>query len=76
MTVWLNPDDVAERLGVCRRTAMALMYQMNYSVIGGTARKRIRVSEDSLNVWMMKHSQGTVEPRSGSKGNTKKLARR
>jgi len=57
-TVWLGPDEVAERLGVARRTAISLMYQMPYSVISGTERKRIRVSEETLDSWVMKRTNG------------------
>ena len=28
MSVWLNADQVAERIGVSKRTALTLMYQM------------------------------------------------
>jgi len=75
-TVWLGPDEVAERLGVARRTAISLMYQMPYSVISGTERKRIRVSEETLDSWVMKRTQGAKAPVSKSIGSRKKLERR
>ena len=56
MTVWLNADQVAARLSVSKRTALSIMYRMPHSVIGGTVRKRIRVSEGSLDAWMTKQS--------------------
>ena len=73
--VWLNADQVADRLQVSRRTAMSLMHQMPHSVIGGTVKKRIRVSDVSLDAWMLKRSNKlpTEDRRTGSK---KKLARR
>ena len=73
--VWLNADQVADRLQVSRRTAMSLMHQMPHSVIGGTVKKRIRVSDVSLDAWMLKRSNKlpTEDRRAGSK---KKLARR
>ena len=73
--VWLNADQVADRLQVSRRTAMSLMYQMPHSVIGGTVKKRIRVSDVSLDAWMLKRSNKlpTEDIRTGSK---KKLTRR
>ena len=74
MTVWLTPDDVAERIGVARRTAMEMMWDMPHSIISGTVRKRIRVSEDALDAWMAKRSTGTVV--TASKGTKKKLQRR
>lgn len=56
--IWLSPDQVAERLGVHRKTAMAYMMEMNPVVISGKTRKRYRVSEMNLNIWMLKHSVG------------------
>ena len=75
MIVWLNPDQVAERLSVSRRTAMALMYQMPHSVIGGTVKKRIRVAEEALDAWMLKKSN-IVPKIQISTGSRKKLKRR
>ena len=73
--IWLDADQVSERLRISRKTALALMYQMPHSVIGGTVRKRIRVSEDSLNTWMLKQSNKlpTVSIAAGSR---RKLQRR
>lgn len=76
MIVWLSPDQVAERLGVSRRTAMALMYQMPHSVIGGTVRKRIRVSEGSLDAWMVKRSNKLPVTDMVQTGSKRKLKRR
>lgn len=76
MIVWLSPDQVAERLGVSRRTAMALMYQMPHSVIGGTVRKRIRVSEGSLDAWMVKRSNKLPVADTVQTGSKRKLKRR
>lgn len=76
MIVWLNADDVAERLGVSRRTAMTLMYQMPHSVIGGTVRKRIRVSEGSLDAWMVKKSNKLPVTDAVQTGSKRKLKRR
>jgi hypothetical protein len=73
MTVWLNPDEVARRLSVSRKTAISIMHQMPHSVIGGTVRQRIRVSEGSLDAWMMKKSN--IVPVINT-GNRKKLTRR
>ena len=56
MTVWLSPEQVAERLSVPRSTAITLMHQMPHTVISGTVRQRIRVSEGSLEAWMAKKS--------------------
>lgn len=74
MTVWLNPDQVAERIGVARRTAMAMMLEMQPVFISGKVRRRIRVSEESLEQWMVAHCQGR-KPRTTSLS-TRKLARR
>lgn len=76
MAVWLDADGVAARLGVARRTAMGLMEQMPHSVISGTVRKRVRVSEDALEAWMLKRSSGTAAPVSRNAGTQKKLQRR
>lgn len=74
--VWLDPDGVARRLRVCRRTAISLMYQMEHSVISGTSRKRIRVSEDALDAWMMRDSEQKIQKASGGCGTKKRIARR
>ena len=75
MTVWLNAEQVADRLSVSKRTALMIMYQMPHTVISGTVRKRIRVSEGSLEAWMMKQSNKVpvVSIHTGSK---RKLERR
>ena len=76
MTVWLNADQVADRLNVSRRTAMMLMYQMPHSVIGGKVRKRIRVSEGSLDAWMVKKSNKLPVVDASKTGSERKLKRR
>ena len=76
MTVWLDASQVAERLGVCRRTALMLMYQMPHSVIGGTVKKRIRVSEGSLDSWMLKQSNKLPVMNPVNMGSKKRLTRR
>ena len=76
MIIWLNADQVAERLSVSRRTALALMYQMPHSVIGGTVRKRIRVSEGSLDAWMTKRSNKLPIADAIETGSKRKLKRR
>ena len=76
MTVWLNADQVAKRLGISRRTALALMYQMPHSVIGGTVRKRIRVSEGSLDAWMVKKSNKLPVDDAVQTGSKRMLKRR
>ena len=75
MTVYLDPNQVAERLGVARRTAMSLMMEMNPIAISGTVRKRYRVTEESLDRWMAKRS---AKPVTGaiSRGSRQKLGRR
>ena len=76
MIVWLNADQVADRLGISRRTALSLMYQMPHSVIGGTVRKRIRVSEGSLDAWMVKKSNKLPVCDAVATGSKRKLKRR
>lgn len=56
MTVWLDADQVAERLSISRRSALMLMHEMQHSVISGTVKQRIRVSEGSLEAWMARKS--------------------
>lgn len=76
MTVWLSPDDVADRLKVARKTAIALMHKMPYSVIGGTVRQRIRVSEKDLELWMVKQSAGGTKVSTIAGNCTRRLERR
>lgn len=77
MTVWLNADQLADRLGVHRRTAMAMMLEMNPVAISGTVRKRYRVSEENLERWMLKHGTGGKAPVSRvSTGCQKRLQRK
>ena len=76
MIVWLNADQVADRLGVSRKTAMSLMYQMPHSIIGGTVRKRIRVSESNFDAWMTKRSNRLPVADPIKTGSKKKLTRR
>ena len=76
MIVWLTADQVAERLSVSRRTAMSLMYQMPHSVIGGTVKKRIRVSETALDTWMLKQSNKMPPLESAKTGSKKRITRR
>jgi hypothetical protein len=54
---------------------MNMMYQMQHSVIGGNVRKRIRVSEDALDAYMVKHSIGKTTI-TKSVGSTRRLERR
>ena len=77
MTVWLNADQVAEIIGVHRKTAMTMMMEMNPVAISGTVKRRYRVSEESLERWMLKHAVGGKPPagRTGT-GTEKKLQRR
>ena len=53
-TVYLTADDVANRLHVSKKTAKALMMEMNPVAITGTVRKRYRVTEESLESWIAK----------------------
>jgi len=76
MTVYLNADQVADRLGVARRTAMAMMMEMNPIAISGTVKKRYRVTEESLERWMARKTIGKPHTGSISKGSNKRLARR
>lgn len=76
MTVYLDPGAVAERLGVSRRTAMNLMMDMHPSVICGNERKRIRVSEESLNAWMELKAANTKPIAAKAVGCKKRLQRR
>ena len=74
MIRYLDPQDVADRLGVARRTAMALMMEMNPIPISGKTRMRYRVTEESLDRWMAKRTIG--KPTSTGKGSNKRLERR
>ena len=75
MTRYLDPQEVADRIGVTRRTAMALMMQMNPIAVCGKTRKRYRVTEENLDRWMAKRMLG--KPKAGiCTGSKKKLTRR
>lgn len=74
MIHYLDPQDVADRLGVARRTAMALMMEMNPIPISGKTRMRYRVTEENFDRWMAKRTIG--KPTSTGKGNNKRLERR
>ena len=76
MSRWLTPEEVASRLSVSRKTAVAMMYGMPHTVICGNERKRIRISEETLEAWLVKRSTGTPVVNSRSIGTTKKLQRR
>lgn len=75
MTRYLDPQEVADRLGVARRTAMELMMQMNPIAISGTVRRRYRVTEDALDKWMARRQIGKASCDIGH-GSRKKLTRR
>lgn len=76
MIRYLDPQDVAERLGVARRTAMALMLEMNPIAISGKTRMRYRVTEENLDRWMTKRMIGKPSTGSINIGSRKKLERR
>lgn len=76
MTVYLDKNDVAERLKVPVKTAAVLMMQMNPITISGTVRKRYRVTENSLEMWMASKSQDRRKVTCPTHGTRKKLARR
>ena len=54
MSELLDKKAVAHRLKVSEKTAAALMMEMNPVVISGSIRKRYRVTEESLEAWVMK----------------------
>ena len=76
MTVYLDQHQVAERIGVKPRTALALMMEMNPIPICGKTRKRYRVTEENLDRWMAKRMIGTARTGGISTGSKKKLERR
>ena len=76
MTRYLDPQEVADRLGVARRTAMALMMEMNPIPVCGTVRKRYRVTEESLDRWMAKRTIGKPTVSRAGTGCKKRLERR
>ena len=76
MIRYLDPQDVADRLGVARRTAMALMMEMNPIPISGKTRMRYRVTEESLDRWMAKRMLGKPKVGTICTGSKRKLERR
>lgn len=76
MTVYLDQNQVAERIGVKPRTALALMMEMNPIPICGKTRKRYRVTEENLDRWMAKRMMGKPVTGGIRTGSKKKLERR
>ena len=74
MIRYLDAQQVADRLGVSRRTAMSMMLEMNPIAISGKTRIRYRVTEENLDRWMSKRMIGKQKTVSFSTG--KRLARR
>lgn len=74
MIRYLDAQQVADRLGVSRRTAMSMMLEMNPIAISGKTRIRYRVTEENLDRWMAKRTIGKQKTVSFSTG--KRLARR
>ena len=76
MIRYLDPQEVADRLGVARRTAMSLMMEMNPIPVCGKTRMRYRVTEENLDRWMAKKMLG--KPKTGTicTGSKKRLERR
>ena len=56
---YLRPDDVAERLGITRPTAVKLMENMPYVDVSvpGSRYKRLRVREDAFEKWLISRTQ-------------------
>ena len=74
MIRYLDAQQVADRLGVSRRTAMSMMLEMNPIAISGRARIRYRVTEENLDRWMAKRMIG--KQKTISFRTEKRLARR
>lgn len=74
--IYLDKHGVAERLSVPVKTAAVLMMQMNPIAISGTVRKRYRVSEESLDLWMANRSQNKRKVTRPCTGTNRKLTRR
>ena len=74
MIRYLDAQQVADRLGVSRRTAMSMMLEMNPIAISGKTRIRYRVTDENLDRWMAKRTIGKQKTVSFSTG--KRLARR
>ena len=76
MTVLLDKDAVAERLGVRPKTAAVLMMEMNPVAISGKVRKRYRVTEENLERWVAKRMNGRRYQGSYNIGSKRRLERR
>ena len=76
MTVYLDQNQVAERIGVKPRTALALMMEMNPIPICGKVKKRYRVTEENLDRWMAKRMIGRPKTGTINTGSKKRLERR
>ena len=76
MTVYLDKNEVASRLGIKPKTAATYMMEMNPIPISGTVRKRYRVTEENLEQWMLNRMIGKPVKGSISKCSKKRLGRR
>lgn len=76
MTRYLDPQQVADRIGVTRRTALSLMMEMNPIPVSGTVRRRYRVTEENLDRWMEKRMIGKTRTGNIGCGSKKRLERR
>ncbi len=76
MIRYLDPQEVADRLGISRREAMTKMMEMNPIPISGKVRMRYRVTEENLNRWMARRMIGKPSTDGIATGSRKKLERR
>lgn len=76
MTVLLDKHQVAERLGIHYKTAETLMMEMNPVAISGRTRRRYRVTEDSLEKWILRKTIGHGVVKTAGTGTDRKLKRR
>ena len=75
MIRYLDPQEVADRLGISRRSAMEKMMEMNPIAISGKTRIRYRVTEGNLDRWMAVRMIGKPSGRIGT-GSKRRLERR
>ena len=76
MTRYLDPQQVADRIGVSRRTAISLMMEMNPIHVSGNVRRKYRVTEENLERWMAKRTIGRTRTGTIGCGSNKRLERR
>lgn len=79
MPKFLKPDDIMDAIGVCRVTALRMMWQMNPIIVSqGKQRQRIVVTEEDFLKFMQDRAlrKKSIASDRHNAGSNKKLQRR